>query len=122
MSHPDESGDEDMNVPLGGILRPDTKFYHEYDFGTTTELALRVMATREGKPPRQAITVLARNESPNIPCACGKRATQVCCCCAYEASGWVCDACASEHECGEEMLLPVVNSPRVGMCGYTGES
>lgn len=24
------------------------------------------------------------------------------------------------HECGEDMLLPVVNSPRVGMCDYTG--
>jgi hypothetical protein len=28
--------------------------------------------------------------------------------------------CAGGHECGEEMLLPVVNSPRVAMCGYTG--
>jgi hypothetical protein len=26
------------------------------------------------------------------------------------------------HKCGEDMMLPVVNSPRVGMCGYTGES
>jgi len=32
----------------------------------------------------------------------------------------VCEGCAGEHECGEEMLLPVVNSPRVGMCGYEG--
>jgi hypothetical protein len=27
---------------------------------------------------------------------------------------------SEEHECGEEALLPVVNSPRMGMCGYTG--
>ena len=25
-----------------------------------------------------------------------------------------------EHECGAEVLLPVVNSPRVGVCGYSG--
>jgi hypothetical protein len=23
--------------------------------------------------------------------------------------------------CGEEMALPVVNSPRMGVCGYAGE-
>ena len=37
-----------------------------------------------------------------------------------EGEGWVCDECAPKHKCGEDMLLPVVNSPRVGMCGYTG--
>lgn len=24
------------------------------------------------------------------------------------------------HDCGEEMLLPVINSPRVGTCAYSG--
>ena len=24
------------------------------------------------------------------------------------------------HDCGEEAILPVVNSPRMGVCGYTG--
>ena len=40
--------------------------------------------------------------------------------CIYEGGGWLCEACAKSHECGEEMLLPVVNSPRVGTWGYTG--
>jgi len=35
--------------------------------------------------------------------------------------GWLCDECAPKHKCGEDMLLPVVNSPRVGKCGYTGD-
>jgi hypothetical protein len=30
--------------------------------------------------------------------------------------------CAAKHECGEEMLLPVLNSPRAGVCGYCGPS
>ena len=34
--------------------------------------------------------------------------------------GWLCQSCADEHECGEDMLLPVVNSPRTGVCGYAG--
>jgi hypothetical protein len=33
-----------------------------------------------------------------------------------------CQDCLVEHECGEEMALPVVNSPRMGVCGYAGES
>jgi hypothetical protein len=41
-------------------------------------------------------------------------------CMLYPDEGWLCDECAVGHECGEEMLLPVVNSPRVGVCGYVG--
>ncbi|MDD4580331.1 MAG: hypothetical protein PHF80_06615 [Methanothrix sp.] len=43
-----------------------------------------------------------------------------CCVCSGESTGRVCDECGKTHECGEDMLLPVVNSPRVGMCDYTG--
>src|SRR6266487_3021906 len=65
--------------------------------------------------------VLGRNTPPLIPCGvCGKPATAVCSQCVYDEQGWLCEACAKTHECGEDMLLPVVNSPRVGMCGYTG--
>lgn len=28
--------------------------------------------------------------------------------------------CTQKHDCGEDMLLPLVNSPRASMCGYTG--
>lgn len=112
---------EDMDVALGEVLNPGIKFYHEYDFGTTTELALRVVSEREGEKRDKLIQILARNEPPLIACeSCGKIATQVCSQCIWSSKGWLCDKCAGEHECGEEMLLPVVNSPRVGMCGYTG--
>jgi len=32
----------------------------------------------------------------------------------------LCDECAKQHACGMDMLLDVVDSPRVGECGYTG--
>jgi hypothetical protein len=122
MSNPDEEmGDEGMDVMLDEVLRPKIKFLHEYDFGTTTDLVLRVVAERESEIRKKSIRVLARNDSPSITCdSCGKAATHVCSQCIYEGEGWLCDACAGTHECGEEMLLPVVNSPRVGMCGYSG--
>lgn len=115
-----EYDDKSMNVKIGNLLSSGEKFYHEYDFGTTTELTLRVISEREGEIMDKDIQLLARNEHPQILCeVCGKIATQVCAQCIYEGKGWVCDKCASKHECGEDMLLPVVNSPRVGMCGYT---
>jgi len=53
--------------------------------------------------------------------ACGKTlVVQICTECQWDGSGWLCEACAKKHECGEEMMLPVVNSPRTGVCGYSG--
>lgn len=114
----------DMKAPLGEILDPGLRFLHEYDFGTTTELVLKAVSEHEGSPGLEEapIQLLARNEPPPLTCnVCGRPATRVCTQCIYLDEGWLCDECAKNHECGEETLLPVVNSPRVGMCGYTGE-
>ncbi|MHB0868836.1 MAG: hypothetical protein ACYC5J_05210 [Chloroflexota bacterium] len=111
----------DMEVALGKVLRLGTSFLHRYDFGTTTELALRVVSERMGHVEADLVRVLARNDPPETACdSCGKSAAWVCAQCIYDGVGWLCDDCAGKHECGEGMLLPVVNSPRVGMCGYTG--
>lgn len=118
-----EYDDKSMNIKLDSVLEPGMKFFHEYDFGTTTHLTLKVISEGESELKGKDIQVLARNEPPPIPCqSCGKMATQVCTECLWsgEGKGWLCDQCAAEHKCGEDMLLPVVNSPRVGMCGYTG--
>jgi hypothetical protein len=121
-SYPErEFGDKSLRVQVGKILSPGQPFSHEYDYGTPTELRLKVVVEREGEAKGKSIQVLARNEAPLISCErCGKAASEVCAQCIYQGGGWLCDACAEEHACGEEMLLPVVNSPRVGMCGYTG--
>ena len=111
--------DKDMNVKLGQILSPGLTFSYEYDFGTTTELKLKVAAARTGQKLKDTVKILARNDPPDIRCqSCGKLATQVCSNCVYMGEGWLCYDCMLEHECGEEMALPVVNSPRVGMCAY----
>jgi len=131
------SNETDMNISLAEVLEPGAIFYHEYDFGNTTELALRVLsidhldrgiknAINKVKKDDESldyegIYVLARNEPPLIKCKkCGATATLVCVNCFYSGEGWFCQKCAVEHECGEEMFLPVVNSPRVGRCAYTG--
>ena len=115
---------QSMNVRLYNILKPGLTFGHEYDFGTTTELSLKVVAEQEKPGQSKEIRVLARNNTPTIPCAvCGKPATLVCSQCIYEGpKAWLCKKCSRKHKCGEDAFLPVVNSPRVGQCGYTGDA
>jgi len=116
-----EYDDKSMNIKLEDVLEPGMKFYHEYDFGSTTHLSLKIVSEEERKIEGKSIRVLARNEPPSIPCVCcGKTASQVCAECGWSGEGWLCEQCAAKHQCGEDMLLPVVNSPRVGVCGYTG--
>jgi len=52
-----------------------------------------------------------------IRCSCGEKAKWVCpiCLVKIDENSYFCDECAKEHECGEDMLLPVVNSPRCGV-------
>jgi len=114
--------DESMEATLDDVLSPGLKFCHEYDFGSTTYLELKVVSLEQKQIEKRDITVLARNEPPSFPCvSCGKMATHICTECIWSGEGCLCDECASGHECGEDMLLPVVNSPRVGVCGYTGQ-
>jgi hypothetical protein len=117
-----EPGDRSMSVALEKVMAPGMKFEYIYDFGTSTELLITVISARKGiAQDKDAVRIMARNEPPEINCdVCGKPATVVCCVCSDEDAGRVCEECGKKHECGEDMLLPVVNSPRVGMCDYTG--
>jgi hypothetical protein len=109
-----------MNVRMTQVFGTvgDTVNY-QYDFGSTTELTIRlagVAHAASGKP-----AVVARNEAPLCPCEeCGDPAVSICTECAWNGAGFCCAKHAEDHGCGEEMLLPVVNSPRMGVCGYTG--
>ncbi|NCN65130.1 MAG: plasmid pRiA4b ORF-3 family protein [Candidatus Altiarchaeum hamiconexum] len=118
-----ERGDRSMNVKIADVLDAGTKFSYEYDFGTTTEIVLEIISIREGKIDK-GLLILARNLPPEIKCSvCGKDATEVCSMCIVEdpENSFFCEEHGTEHECGEDMLLPVTNSPRIGMCAYTGD-
>jgi len=118
---PGDFNERDMKVSLDEVLAPGMEFYYVYDFGTPTDLHLRVVA--EDETSSSSIRLLARNDPPLIACeSCGETATLVCGICGESEEGWLCEECAPEHECGEDVLLPVVNSPRTGVCGYTGSN
>lgn len=111
----------DMDEIVEDIFKPGLKIRHEYDFGSTTELLITVIAEYKGHV-KEEIELLAMNEPPQIPCSeCGKvPAVQICTECSWNDAGWLCKSCAKKHKCGEDMMLPVVNSPRTGVCAYTG--
>lgn len=114
--------DRSIDVELAEVLADGTRFEHTYDFGTSTELKLRVVGEREGRIGREPLRLLSRNEAPVWACmVCDRPAAEICTYCIYERENpFLCDTHAEEHGCEEEALLPVVNSPRMGMCGYTG--
>jgi len=121
-SEPDENWEqEDMSIELSNVLSLNKKFYHEYDFGSTTYLKLKVVSERESEIKDTSIRIIARNDPPPITCSyCDKLSTEICTECLWSGGGWLCDDCAKKHKCSREMFLPVVNSPRTGVCGYTG--
>lgn len=107
---------ESMNISLESVLDLKDKFDHEYDFGTPTVLALQVISIRKGAIDK-AIRILARNHPPVFECEnCKRIATQICSLCMED----YCDKCIEAHECGEDYAMPIVNSPRTGVCGYVG--
>jgi hypothetical protein len=116
----DYSSGGEMNKLINKLLNVGTKFDYEYDFGTTTELEGKVISTRPGKL-KKSVRLIARNDLPeDISCtSCQNKPTVICPVC-YD---FCCKKCQKKHDSceGEEFMLPVVNSPRMGMCGYVGE-
>jgi hypothetical protein len=96
---------------------------HIYDFGTESRTLIKPVGVRKGKPlTEHPIYLMGRNDPFEEACqVCGQPATWFCTEC-WEESGetaFVCDEHAEDHK-HYEGLMPYVNSPRMGMCGYTG--
>ncbi len=105
-----------MNVKLDRVLRKGLKFEYQYDYGSTTHLTLKVVDSRSGPPLQKGVLLMARNHPPEIRCRCGQPAAYV----HTWKEATYCPDCYEEDEEAEEGCLPVVNSPRCGVCGYTG--
>jgi len=118
-------GDEiPMSTTIARVFAPGVELTHIYDFGTSSETLVKVVGTREGRPlTGHPITLMARNEAPEADCMeCGERARWMCpeCVNEFDQSGLLCERHAEDHPHDEDLLMAVVNSPRMGMCGYSG--
>lgn len=99
-----------------GNLDVGDKFIYEYDMGSTTTIVLTIINSISRPAQREKICLIARNEPMKEIC-------EVCKASATLINTWedvmLCDKCAADVD--EDAQLPVVNSPRQGECGYTGE-
>lgn len=114
-----------MTRTIEQVFRPDLELTHIYDFGTSSYTLVKMVGAREGVPTtRHPIVLMARNLRPEFKCIeCAEPAAWLCMECLIEAdeAGTLCDKHAKRHpheDYGEPVEL--VNSPRMGMCGYTG--
>ena len=111
-----------INRKLGSFSVGD-KFIHAYDFGDTTETIITLMGSTWRKPQKEAVRLLARNVPPVFKCTdCGEMAEYT-----YPMyTGpsddiFYCAECAEKNEGSDHTMLPITNSPRMGVCGYCGE-
>jgi len=111
----------DMEVSLDSVLRAGASFSHVYDYGSSTELQLQVCEKLQF-PLKKQMLLCSRNIAPTFRCFyCDEPASLIC----NYSEDYSCTNCATLHSCdvhesGENMLVPIVNSPRSGVCGYTG--
>lgn len=113
--------DDDMGRTLATALAGVDHFAYDYDFGSTTSLRLHVVGRQQAPfQEGEKLRILARNDPPTLVCGdCERPASAVC----AECFGvCYCDDHAGTHGCSREALLPIVDSPRMGVCGYDGPS
>lgn len=122
----DSNGEIPLSKKAKDVLMKSLKLVYDYDFGSTTSLQLTVFAEYAVKAD-SAIVLLSRNEPPEILCNdCGvKPAVKVCSVCLYNQQAYFCKDCAKKHgktcnDFKEYASMPVVNSPRMGVCAYDG--
>jgi len=117
--------EKSMHVQVRKLFASGQVIPYEYDFGTTSELLIKVIDSREGKALTQKpLYLMARNQAPQFECQeCKKPAAWLCLECIYEDDqpGLLCEQHAENHPHEEyDEPLPLENSPRTGMCAYSG--
>ena len=122
MSH-SESGNpsQSMKNHIGQLLSPGSACQYVYDMGSSTDLEIQVVAKIDACQQKK-VTILMQNDPPALSCESCKKAASVIC---SQCGDTTCSPCSKKHTCvvdkGDDyMLMPLVNSPRAGVCGYEG--
>ena len=108
-----------MNAKVIDVMKEGAAADYEYDMGTPTDLKVEIIGQVRLAPRREKVLYLAQNYMPRYKCVrCGRRAELV----ARPgmepiADSVICARCSREEsEIGA--YLPLLNSPRTGVCGY----
>jgi hypothetical protein len=110
---------------VGAVFRHKAKSMHPYDFGTESWTTLKRISVRQGQSVTQwPISLMVRNKLPEVICIeCGAPAKWLCMECVVEEDhmGFLCDKHRKTHSHDDyDAPLKVVNSSRLGLCGYEG--
>ena len=113
---------ESMFTQIAEAFRQGTVAGHEYGFWATTHLRITPLAVRSGNWVGKPIRMLARNNTPTMKCmVCHKQADWICAeCLSEDRNCFLCGQHVEQHSHEDAMVLPAVNSPRIGMCDYYG--
>ena len=117
-----------MEENAAAVIGKSGHIFYEYDFGTTTGLVVKPAGMCSAAGMKRPAEVVARNGKLKLDCGtCGKApAALVCTECVWgDQSPLLCRKCSKKHGHEDEppdpsVYLPVVNSPRMGMCAYAG--
>lgn len=124
--HPFEEPQQPDQPPVSELLTEKQEFNYTYDFGSSTYLEIKVVAKETVSDFEGDIRLLARNIQVGFRCVdCDQVAEHVHSWEFDEQTGRPRLHCAKhvdEEELDEGAYLPVVNSPRIGVCGYEGGS
>jgi hypothetical protein len=130
IDYDDEDADfgEPMGELIANIFKEDMVLQYDYDFGSTTALEIKVLKSYYVSV-KEPITLLSRNEP--LPIMCGicktQAAVKICSVHMYEEYAFYCKDCQKKHakvcpDFKDYAAMPVVNSPRMGVCAYEGGS
>jgi hypothetical protein len=117
----------EMDEIVGDVLSRKTIIQHDYDYGTTTRTSIKCIKVYALDFDDDDIILLSRNEPLKIMCSiCDKKpATVLCSICVWNEDAYFCKICAKKHaktceDFDDYASMNVVNSPRMGECGYEG--
>ena len=117
---PMQEESESFDLPLSEL--PDCRhIVYRYDLGCPTTLYIRRLHPIESPVTEQTVVLAARNDPPQIECSCGAGAALLFARdLLYESfdDAFFCDHCIEAYDGDPEMLAPITNSPRMGVCGY----
>ncbi len=115
---------EDMSkIKLKDVLTVGSVFKHEYDFGSTTTLKLTVVEKYRGIATLDKITLLARNNMEEYTCKkCGEKAEFILMDGEWSDYTFLCEKCEEDYNGEDSYVMDITNSPRMGVCAYSGES
>lgn len=122
----DDTFGENMAQGVGQLFKKGQKLKYEYDMGSTTTLDIKVL-DEYNVSAREGTELLSRNEPLKILChVCNEKpAFKMCSIHEWNEASLFCKSCATKHkkECSDfadYAAMPIVNSPRMGVCGYEG--